>query len=121
MAEINSNLPVILQNLRVVQGETANVLSAVLRDASLAVKGHVTTNWPIATGTSLAGWHVVQVDHLEFRLVNEVDYTSFVWIHPNQGGPPPLWEILVTEAIDAINDDIVSFLSARVVALLANP
>ena len=118
MASISSNLPNVVKDLVVVQGETENVLSAALREASTVVLNHVTANWPIDTGVSLAGWHIVKDAPLEFSIVNQVPYTSFVWIHPNQGGPPPLWVILIEEALVALEDDVTAFLSDRVLQLL---
>ena len=121
MAEIDHNLDIHLGAIDVLRGEADNILSAALRDASTVVLEHVTANWPVDTGTSLAGWRIHKSGDLSYSLVNDVDYTSWVWIHPNQGGPPPLWQILTSEAITAINEDVTTFLSDRVLDLLDTP
>ena len=72
--------------------------------------------WPVATGTSLAGWEVEKRDN-EWWLVNRVDYAEFVHIQEEYGGPPGLadrrWEEIQPEIRSEVENTIARIQSIR--------
>lgn len=118
MAGIRHNLPDVMQDFDVLQGETDNILKAALRDIGGEVKDHVQANWPIDTGKSHDGFELEEGEGVRWDLVNDVEYVEHVWSHPNQGGPPALIDKLLDDAVDAIGDDPELYISDRVRQLL---
>lgn len=119
MGVVSEDLRIAVEHLRVAKGQIPNVHSAALRDLSNAVKQHVEQNWPVDTGTSLSGWHILKTGQVEYTLMNQVPYTGHVWVNvTHQFSPQPLAIPLIEQGIAMVNADTIAFLSRRVSKLI---
>lgn len=66
------------------------VVSAVVKRVARSAKDMMIAAWPVATGTSLAGWRVERSERPDHLLVNRVEYAEHVHSQPEYGGPPGL-------------------------------
>ena len=107
-----------IADLNVAQGEVFNVVDAVLRDATMSMKGEIEAAWPVDTGRSIAGFETrreADATKVTWSIINEVEYVPTVWASPYHGGPPGLVYRLLAKLEETV---VMDRISARVLHLL---